>query len=200
MAVYAITWMRTISYCFTIFTCGLQLLWFIQQSFFSLILWKLIFLHQKKGHGHKNQLVICSVHIFFVFSLFHHLFLYTLSLFSPGNILINSSDSNIYRSFNFTWSLSTFPFFFSGTAGISSEFFNFLTFLQGIKKHQTHYRFLRWTNFLVLKLKFLSFPELSLFLICPIIILQVNLSRSIWSIVQINTEHRTDLFLLWLIY
>ena len=132
------------------------------------------FFAPKNGKCCKNQPVICSVHIFLSFHFFS-IYFQTNTVFFPGNNLLNSPDSNIFRSVNFISSLCIFPFFFfSGTASITSKFCSFLAFFT--KYHQTHYRFLRWTNFLVLMPKILFFPELKLFLIHPITILQVNLS------------------------
>ena len=135
------------------------------------------FFAPKNGKCCKNQPVICSVHIFLSFHFFS-IYFQTNTVFFPGNNLLNSPDSNIFRSVNFISSLCIFLFFFFFQVQLVSlrNFAAFWLSLLGIEKHQTHYRFLRWTNFLVLMPKILFFPELKLFLIHPIIILQVNLS------------------------
>ena len=113
---------------------------------------------------------------FFVFSLFQHLFSNKHSLFSWKQ----STKFTLLKFFQMcqfyfiTLHISFFFFFFFQVQLVSLR--NFAAFwlsLLGIEKHQTHYRFLRWTNFLVLMPKILFFPELKLFLIHPIIILQV---------------------------
>ena len=137
------------------------------------------FFAPKNGKCCKNQPVICSVHIFLSFHFFS-IYFQTNTVFFPGNNLLNSPDSNIFRCVNFISSLCIFPFFFFFFFQVQlvslRNFAAFWLSLLGIEKHQTHYRFLRWTNFLVLMPKILFFPELKLFLIHPIIILQVNLS------------------------
>ena len=137
------------------------------------------FFAPKNGKCCKNQPVICSVHIFLSFHFFS-IYFQTNTVFFPGNNLLNSPDSNIFRCVNFISSLCIFPFFFFFFFQVQlvslRNFAAFWLSLLGIEKHQTHYRFLRWTNFLVLMPKILFFPELKLFLIHPITILQVNLS------------------------
>ena len=133
------------------------------------------FFAPKNGKCCKNQPVICSLHIFFVFSLFQHLLSNKHSLFSWKQST-KFTWLKYYQICQFYFITLHISFFFQVQLVSLRNFAAFWLSLLGIEKHQTHYRFLRWTNFLVLMSKIVFFPELKLFLIHPITILQVNLS------------------------
>ena len=130
-----------------------------------------------------------STYLFCLFTFSAFTFIQTQSFFLETIYLIHltqilSDPSILFHHFAY------FFFFFQVQLVSLRNFAAFWLSLLGIEKHQTHYRFLRWTNFLVLMSKIVFFPELKLFLIHPITILQVNLSYSIW-----NIEHKNKRYL-----
>lgn len=85
------------------------------------------FFAPKNGKCCKNQPVICSLHIFFVFSLFQHLLSNKHSLFSWKQST-KFTWLKYYQIRQFYFITLHISFFFSGTASITSKFCSFLAF------------------------------------------------------------------------